>query len=552
MSIRSKIILIVLPLLIASVVLSGMSSYFVAASAMTRVTTELLEFKASELQKYADGQWQLLVQNGVAGREDMVVAAQAAIGAFAGSILRSPTEEIIAIDAAGKVAMRAGGGDPLDAERPALLSLVAGGASSFGRVHIGGVERVAAWFPFAPFSWSVFVTEERSVFYGAVEGILRTSLAILGASAAVAVAVLLLLAGYLTRPLEKVSAAMRRIIESNDLSSRVEIEYRDEIGQLSQNFNLMLGDLEKAHSQIRSYAFDAAVARKREFKIRNIFQLYVPKEVIDQVFVNPDSMLVGSNKEAAILFSDIRGFTSISEKLAPDDLVDSLNRYFDAMVGTIVDRGGTVDKYIGDAIMAVFGAPVPHADDALRSVLAGLEMTKRLEEFNADQLRNGKDPFKIGVGISYGVVTAGNIGCDRKMNYTVIGDEVNLASRIEGQTKHYKQPILISGAIYQRVKKDVPCRLVDYVAVKGKKLGVKIYTARSSLGDREAEAWGIHEGALERYFARDFEGAATLLSKVLALLPEDVPAALFLERSRIFARDPPPPEWDGVEVLTEK
>ncbi|HUX37541.1 MAG TPA: HAMP domain-containing protein, partial [Rectinemataceae bacterium] len=335
MSIRSKIILIVLPLLIASVVLSGMSSYFVAASSMTRVTTELLEFKSSELQKYADGQWQLLVQNGVAGREDMVVAAQAAIGAFAGSILRSPTEEIIAIDGTGKVAMRAGGSDPLDAEKPALASIVTGGGSSFGRVHIGGVERVAAWFPFSPFSWSIFVTEERSVFYGAVEGILRTSLAILGASAAVAVVVLLLLAGYLTRPLEKVSAAMRRIIESNDLSSRVEIEYRDEIGQLSQNFNIMLEDLEKAHSQIRSYAFDAAVARKREFKIRNIFQLYVPKEVIDQVFVNPDSMLVGSNKEAAILFSDIRGFTSISEKLAPDDLVDSLNRYFDAMVGTI-------------------------------------------------------------------------------------------------------------------------------------------------------------------------------------------------------------------------
>ncbi|HUX38015.1 MAG TPA: adenylate/guanylate cyclase domain-containing protein, partial [Rectinemataceae bacterium] len=214
--------------------------------------------------------------------------------------------------------------------------------------------------------------------------------------------------------------------------------------------------------------------------------------------------------------------------------------------------GGTVDKYIGDAIMAVFGAPVPHVDDALRSVLAGLEMTKRLEEFNADQLRNGKDPFKIGVGISYGVVTAGNIGCDRKMNYTVIGDEVNLASRIEGQTKHYKQPILISGAIYQRVKNDVPCRLVDYVAVKGKKLGVKIYTARSSLGDKEAEAWRIHESALERYFVRDFAGAAVLLAKVLEFLPEDVPAALFLERSRAFAHNPPPPDWDGVEVLTEK
>jgi len=552
MRIRGKIILIVLPLLVAAVVLSGMSSYFVAASSMTEVATELLQFKASELQKYADGQWQLLVQNGVAGREDMVAAAQAAVGAFAGSILRSPTEEILAIDAKGGTAMRAGGADPLDAERPALAAFVADGSKSFGNVEIGGVERVAAWFSFAPFSWSVLVTERRSTFYGAVEEILKTSLAILCASAAAAVVVLLLLAGYLTRPLEKVSKAMRRIIESNDLSARVDVEYRDEIGQLSQNFNLMLSDLEKAYAQIRGYAFDAAVARKREFKIRNIFQLYVPKEVIDQVFVNPESMLVGTNKEAAILFSDIRGFTSISEKLAPDDLVDSLNRYFDAMVGVIVDRGGTVDKYIGDAIMAVFGAPVPHEDDALRSVLSGLEMTRRLEEFNAEQLRKGKDPFKIGVGISYGVVTAGNIGCDRKMNYTVIGDEVNLASRIEGQTKHYKQPILISGAIYQRVKHDVPCRLVDYVAVKGKKLGVRIYTARSAVAGREAEAWKFHEEALERYFARDFRGASALLSKALELLPGDVPAELFLERCGAFAASPPPADWDGVEVLTEK
>lgn len=552
MRIRSKIILIVLPLLVASVVLSGMSSYFVAASSMTRVATELLEFKASELRKYADGQWQLLVQNGVAGRADMVAAAEAAVGSFAGSILRSPTEAILAVDAKGQVAMRAGPAEASAAELTALAALAAEGANSFGVVKIGGTERVAAWFPFAPFSWLVLVTEDRSVFYGAVEGILQTSLAILGASATVAVVVLLLLAGYLTRPIEKVSAAMRRIIDSNDLSSRVDVEYSDEIGQLSQNFNLMLADLEKAYAQIRGYAFDAAVARKREFKIRNIFQLYVPKEVIDEVFVKPESMLVGSNKAAAILFSDIRGFTTISEKLAPDDLVDSLNRYFDAMVGVIVDRGGTVDKYIGDAIMAVFGAPVPHSDDALRSVLAGLEMTKRLEEFNADQIAKGKDPFRIGVGISYGVVTAGNIGCDLKMNYTVIGDEVNLASRIEGQTKHYKQPILISGAIYQRVKNELPCRLVDYVAVKGKKVGVRIYTARSEVAGSEAEAWAFHEKALERYFSRDFQGASELLRKVLELLPGDVPAELFLERCRVYASAPPPPDWDGVEVLTEK
>jgi class 3 adenylate cyclase len=232
--------------------------------------------------------------------------------------------------------------------------------------------------------------------------------------------------------------------------------------------------------------------------------------------------------------------------------VDSLNRYFDVMVEAIVEHGGTVDKYIGDAIMAVFGAPVPHDDDALRSVLAGLEMTKALELFNADQERRGKDPFRIGVGISYGVVTAGNIGCDKKMNYTVIGDEVNLASRIEGQTKHYKQPILISGAIYQRIKDKIPCRQVDYVAVKGKKLGVRIYTARSSVEGIEAEAWAAHEKALEAYYGQDFESAIRGFRRVLELFPDDAPATFFLERSQAWIASPPPADWDGIEVLTEK
>jgi len=551
MSIRLKIILVVLPLIVSAVVLAGLTSYFVAASSVTRVATQFLAFKASELEKYAEGQWSLLADNGYSGRPDMEAAARAAVESFASSILRSRTESIAALDERGSVAMRAGSAEPSPAEIPALRALSPGG-SGFASIKMGGSDRVASYFSFAPFGWLVFVTEERGAFYGDVETIFRTTVIILAAASALAVLLLLLMARYLTRPLEDVSQAMRRIISSNDLSERVPVVYRDEIGQLSHPFNLMLGGLGKAYESIKRYAFDAAVAQKKETKIRNIFQLYVPKDVIEEYFQNPESMLVGNNRLVSVLFSDIRSFTTISENMEPDDLVNSLNRYFGLMVDTLMERGGVVDKYIGDAIMAIFGAPKKHEDDALRSVLAGLEMAESLEVFNLGQRQRGKPEFRIGVGINYGVVTVGNIGCEKKMNYTVIGDAVNLASRLEGATKMYRQPLLMSQDVRDRVSDKVRCRQVDTIAVKGKSKGVSVHTARSMLTPAEEKGWAIHEEAVGKYYARDFAPAAEGFRDVLSLLPDDYPAKIYLERAKGFARNPPPAGWDGVEVLTEK
>jgi len=551
MSIRLKIILVVLPLIIAAVVMAGMSSYFVAASAVTRVATQFLTFKASELEKYAESQYSLLAEHGFVGKPDMEAAAKAAVESFARSILRSPTEAIVALDESGAVAMRAGTGAPEAADIERMMG-TASGEAGFSTIVMAGSARVAASFPFRPFGWEVFVTEEKSAFYGDVESIFRTTVIILAAACVLAVLLLLLLARYLTKPLEEVSRAMRRIIESSDLSERVPVQYKDEIGQLSHTFNLMLGELGKAYDSIKRYAFDAAVAQKKETKIRNIFQLYVPKDVIEEYFQNPESMLVGSNRLVSILFSDIRGFTTISEGMEPDDLVNSLNRYFALMVDTLMERGGVIDKYIGDAIMAIFGAPTKHKDDALRSVLAGLEMTKSLDEFNREQRRRGKPEFRIGVGINYGVVTVGNIGCEKKMNYTVIGDPVNLASRLEGQTKTYHQPILITQAVRDRVMDEIPCRQVDKIAVKGKSEGVSVFTARLSLTPAESKAWPIHEEAVAKYYGRDFRAASDGFREVLSILEDDYLASLYLDRARELSRNPPPPEWDGVERLTEK
>jgi class 3 adenylate cyclase len=270
---------------------------------------------------------------------------------------------------------------------------------------------------------------------------------------------------------------------------------------------------------------------------------------------------VGENHRMAILFSDIRGFTTISEGFKnPRDLVDTLNEYFSPQVDVIMNRNGMVDKYIGDAIMAFWGAPVEGADDPLQAVLAGLDMIDALAGFNAAQAAKGKTEFHIGVGINYGEVTVGNMGSERKMDYTVIGDDVNLASRMEGLTKTYHAEILFTENVYAKIaglpvpgaSGPLPCRLLDTVAVKGKTRGVKIYTAKRSLDAREAQAWALHKQGMALYYRRDFNGAAVKFGETLKLLPEDFNARQLLERCRAYAVTPPPEGWDGVEVMHSK
>jgi adenylate cyclase len=553
MSIRLKIILIVMPLVMAAVVLAGMISYFMATSAVTKVATESLAFKASELENYANGQWNLLVENGFAGRRDMTAAAQAAVESFARSVLRSETESILAVDSSGAAMMRSGPAAPLAAEKGRLAALFASGARGFETLPVGGTERVAFCFPFRPFDWLLLVTEERGVFYGAVESITRTSLGILVAATLVSVLLILVMARFITRPLEVLTAAMQRIIDESDLDQRVPVAYDDEIGQLSHTFNLMLEELGRAYGQIKRFAYGQAVAQTKERKIKLIFEKYVPADVIDQVYGRPEDMLVGDMRILSVLFSDIRSFTSISEKMNSSDLVDTLNKYFSFMVEVIMDaHGGMVDKYIGDAIMAYWGTPTKREDDALQSVLAGLDMLEALEKFNAWQGERGMAPWKIGIGINYGGLTVGNIGSARKMNYTVIGDMVNLASRLEGATKRYSQPLIFSESVESRVKGRLRCRHIDTVAVKGKTKGVRIYTTRKELGAAEARAWDLHNRALALYYTRDFRAAERTFDELLGILPEDRPAAIYRERAVAFAENPPPEGWDGVEVLTEK
>jgi adenylate cyclase len=552
-SIRLKIILIVLPLIIATLVLTGLSSFFSATNAVTGIAKDFLGFKADELSNQAQSQWGLLVTNNLSTQREMIAATQAAVEGYAQSIIRSPTELILAFDQAGNVVMSTSDVAIQPSERPVLQGLIQSKSTELTNISLGGKDRVAKGFWFDPFGWYMMVTEERSTFYSKVSEITQRSAIILGAAIVLAVVLMLLFARYLTRPLTRVAGTMKNIIATNDLSQRVLVEYHDEIGGLAQTFNLMVGELEKAYGQIKNFAFKAVLAQKREQKIRNIFQKYVPQELIDEFFRNPEKMLVGENRVLSILFSDIRSFTTISEKLAPDELVNSLNRYFNIMVDIIMDKHkGIVDKYIGDAIMAIFGAPVKHGDDALQSVLAGLDMREALDGFNAGQRAAGHPEFPIGIGIHYGEVTVGNIGTEKKMDYTVIGDSVNLASRLEGLTKQYHQGLIISESLYEEVKGSLPCRLLDSVAVKGKTKGVRIYSAKKALEAAEKEAWETHNAAMIEYYRLNFAAAARMFDDVTRRLPDDFPSRQLRDRCLLYEKDPPPPNWDGVEVMKSK
>jgi len=550
--IRSKIIAIVLPLLVAGLVIGGVTASSLARGAVTRVIVTFLNFKTDQLSQYMESQWRILVENGLTGRQDMVLAAQAGIEGYARTLLLSDSELVFALDGSGNVVMSTSALTLTPAEKAPLMAPFTPGDRSLLTLTIGGVPRVATRFTFEPFGWTVFTTEVRSAFYSDVSRITWQTIILILASCVVAVVLVFLFVRHLTGPLARAAGTMKQIISSNDLSARVAVDYSDEIGEMSQTFNVMIGELEKAYDRIKRYAFQAVVAQKKENKIRNIFQKYVPQELIDRFFVNPESMLVGENRILSILFSDIRSFTTISEGMDPGNLVAGLNRYFSVMVDIIMNRGGIIDKYIGDAIMAFFGAPVAHDNDAVQSVMAGIEMLESLDSFNAAQKATGEPEFHIGVGINYGTVTVGNIGTERKMDYTVIGDMVNVASRLEGLTKLYHQPLLITEMLKEKVDGTVASRIVDSVAVKGRHGGIRIHTVRKDPSEKEEKAIRLHNESMELYYGRNFTEAAKGFRKVRTMLKEDFLAGLFVERCERLAADPPPPEWDGVEIMETK
>jgi class 3 adenylate cyclase/HAMP domain-containing protein len=395
--------------------------------------------------------------------------------------------------------------------------------------------------------------EQESVFFRDANNIRTQLFFTLGITSLIAIGFILLVIRKLTRPIGNVVDTMKNIITSNDLSRRVKVEYDDEIGHMATWFNRMVEDLETAYNQVKQYAYRSVLAKTAEERIRHIFQKYVPGEIIDEVLhADSKKLLVGKKQIATILFSDIRSFTTISERLSAEQLVSSLNTYFNVMVGLIISHRGTIDKFIGDAIMAIYGAPAKNDDDPLQAVKTGLKMIDALKDFNRRQVRIGLPVFNIGIGLNTGEVVVGNIGSQQKLDYTCIGDAVNLASRLEGLTKMYGVPIVISESTYLECGDEISARELDSVRVKGKAKPVKIYEPYIKLKDTVRQGYEAFNRGISLYRERHFEEALDLFRRSNRILKSDVPSSLYMDRCRELINNPPGKDWDGVFTALSK
>ncbi len=480
--IRAKMMLVFLPLLLTPLILTAAAASFAARNGITGVATSFLRFKAEQLESYVRGQWDLLVSNRLQGNARLVDAVRSGVAAFAASLVRSQTELILAVDGSGRVAMSTAPVNLSETESAELALIAETGARGWRLVRLGGKARVAQTFTFEPFSWLVVVSEQRETFYSAVGQIYWQSAAITGVFVAATLVLMFLFSRYLTRPLRNVVGVMRDVIARGDLSRRVDILYEDETGELAHTFNLMTGQLESAYGEIKGYAWRAAIAERKERKIRNIFQKYVPNDVIEQFFASPESLLTGETRVVAILFSDVRGFTSISETLKADELVDSLNHYFGAMVDIVMRHGGLVDKYIGDAVMAVYGATVKHKDDARQAVESAFEMLQALGDFNAwmRQRRASRVPHRRGDQLRRRDGRQHRFGQEARLHdHRRLGQRGQPPAR--GSPRRTGSPSSSPKASTATSSKEFPCRMIDRVAVKGRAGTTQIYSPRRSL-----------------------------------------------------------------------
>lgn len=308
---------------------------------------------------------------------------------------------------------------------------------------------------------------------------------------------------------------------------------------------------------ISSVTFLTIQENKQKQQIRSMFEKYVDASVVDKLIENPELMaLGGEERELTILFSDIQGFTTMSEKLTPHQLVTLLNELLDELSMIIFKNKGTIDKYIGDAIMAFWGAPVPDENHAYNACVTALEMQEKLRELREKWKKLGRPEIKMRIGINTGKVIVGNMGSKVKFNYTVIGDDVNLASRLEGANKEYGTSIMIGESTYEKVKDKVIVRELDLLVVKGKTEPVRVYEliglVNDTLPDEIKKFIDIYHTGLKFYRMREWDKAIENFMKALEIFPNDYTCKLYIQRCAYFKETPPPPNWSGVFVMQTK
>jgi adenylate cyclase len=277
--------------------------------------------------------------------------------------------------------------------------------------------------------------------------------------------------------------------------------------------------------------------------ITSLFGKYVSPMVIDNLIKNPESIKLGGEKrDITVFFSDIRGFTSISERLEPEELVHILNEYLTEMTSIIIKNQGLVDKYMGDAIMAFWGAPLEQTDHAEMACLSSLEMIDKLRELQSRWKKKGLPSFDIGIGLNSGEAIVGNMGSKSRFDYTAIGDNVNLASRMENLNKVYSTSIILTENTYKIIKDKFETRKLDIVKVKGREKPILIYellSQKGGLSEKHREFVKLYERGFELYLNKKWREAIRSFQAALKLI-DDKACRMFIERCKEFLKNPPP------------
>jgi adenylate cyclase len=302
--------------------------------------------------------------------------------------------------------------------------------------------------------------------------------------------------------------------------------------------------------------FQLAVTRKRERMVKKVFGQYISRNVADTILSEDVPIeMHGHKTELTVLFSDIRGFTSISERFSPVEVSKFLNKYFEEMIQVVFDYNGTLDKLMGDAVMAFFGAPLHFPDHPARACRCALQMMVALKQMKKNRVVKDIDIINIGIGLNTGEVIAGNLGSRQYIDYTVIGDTVNLGSRLEGLNKQYGTEIIISEFTYACVMDEFECREIDLVAVKGKSEPIRIYELMGEKKDFGKDSLAFLKDYLEGlslYKNRNWKKAIKCFQRVVVVKLGDGPSILLINRCEEFLITPPPDNWSGVCEMKTK
>jgi adenylate cyclase len=343
-----------------------------------------------------------------------------------------------------------------------------------------------------------------------------------------------LLAARVTHPVARLAQGAGRI-ESGNYVDPVEVDQDDELGSLAISFNNMMRGLAERD------------------RVRDMLGKVVSPEIAEEL-LSKKIELGGEEREVSVLFTDVRDFTSVAERESPQGLVKLLNTYLTWLTRIVERHGGVVEQYVGDAVMALFGAPVRHEDDALRSVRVAFFNDTATTEIYTELVRLGGRSLAMGVGIHTDIVVAGNIGSPSRLNYKVVGDGVNLASRLEGLTKRYHVGAIVSESTREACA-GISFRELDTVRVKGRSSAVSIYEpmgVEAELESSVVERLALHGIGLACYRGRDWAGADAIFNELASHTPDAALYRLYLDRTAMLRREPPGEDWDGSVSYREK